>query len=296
MVGLPCAGPSDLCRLRNRFTTTRRVPVHAVALSSKGSISLPRGCHAEPDSEGSWRSEAGEADPRVSGDRVASSPEPARSRPGNRGSARRSSRRAFDGAGRRTGRRCRARPPEGRGRACRAVGRRTPRRRDALVATTSRSSSAGIAASVARASLRSRAERPPWRTTRFRATPRSFWAKNSRWSRRSVRSRGDRALLERGDHVVEDERVPGLVGRHRGVETLNRIPRFPGGRERGLPDDEPVGESARCSRRLRAHREANGAELHLDDRVVPIAPARSRGEAEDEPRLHLGEDARERAR
>src|SRR6266511_88346 len=60
--------------------------------------------------------------------------------------------------------------------------------------------------------------------------------------------------------------------------------------------NEPVGESARSVRCLRAHREANGPELHLDDRVVPIAPVGRRGEAEDKTRLDLREDAPERTR
>jgi type IV secretory pathway TraG/TraD family ATPase VirD4 len=59
------------------------------------------------------------------------------------------------------------------------------------VAMTVRSSDGGIAASRASDSLRSRIFIPPCRTTRLRDTGASLRARNSRWSRRSIKRSGD---------------------------------------------------------------------------------------------------------
>jgi hypothetical protein len=90
------------------------------------------------------------------------------------------------------------------------VGRRTPRRRNGQWPQP--------AAPLWRGSLRAMRERP--------CAPR----RTRDGCGRSVGSRGERPPLERGDHVVEDERVPRLVGRHRRVEILDRVARVPGTR------------------------------------------------------------------
>ena len=114
---------------------------------------------------------------------------------------------------------------------------------------------------------------------------------------RSVSRIGERPSSRAPDDVVEDELVALLVARERGVELLDARRRSARRRpEAGLAHDERC-SNGRCAAWLFAiDGEADRPELHLGDRMMPVAPLRRRRQTDDVARLHLGQHALERDR
>jgi len=98
-------------------------------------------------------------------------------------------------------------------------------------------------------------------------------------------------LLQGTDHIVQDEFVAPGVGGNRGVELLD-----PGSwtearrAECTLSADEPMLEGAARRFTLRVDGEPDGPALHVDDRLVPVAPVGRGSEAGDVPGLDLAHD------
>ena len=130
---------------------------------------------------------------------------------------------------------------------------------------------------------------PPCSTTRWRTKRSSRSARNWRWSLRSVSRIGERPSCDRPDDVVEDQPVARLVGGELAVVVLDGAGGVLGSKhEAGLAHDQPVVEGPLRGLALRVDREPHRAELHLGDRVVPVAALRRRGQPDDVPRLDLG--------
>ena len=105
---------------------------------------------------------------------------------------------------------------------------------------------------------------------------------------------GRAAIFQRPDHIIQDQLVPVTVPGQRGIDLLNAGPllgaRHP---ERGLSHEQPVLERATSRLRLGVDREADRAELHLDDRMMTITPLRRGRQPDDVPGLDLRENALE---
>ena len=108
---------------------------------------------------------------------------------------------------------------------------------------------------------------------------------------------GGPALLEGGDHVIEDQVVACLVGGERGVELLDALSfRRSGLAEGGSPDDETVLEGPPSGLAPGVDGEAHRSELHLGDGVLAVPPLWGRCQAHHVASLHLRQHPLERHR
>ena len=99
------------------------------------------------------------------------------------------------------------------------------------------------------------------------------------------------AFLHRGNDVVDDMPVSGLIARERTVNFLYAdVGTVTGQRKSGFPYDEFVVERPACGLALGIYAKANRSKLHFCDWVASIASLRRRGESDDIARLHLRQD------
>lgn len=126
----------------------------------------------------------------------------------------------------------------------------------------------------------------PTRGSSFRdKSPR---ARQGRWPAISSPRRCRGATSSAWAHTIASSPAP--PGARRGPGSPSRRPRGPwASREASLTDDQTVLERPACGLALGVHREADGAELHLDDWMRAVASVRRRGQAGDETCLDLGQ-------
>ncbi len=77
------------------------------------------------------------------------------------------------------------------------------------------------------------------------------------------------SVLERPDHIIEDELVALLVGRECGIQLLDPRRLLARGLESRLANYEPVSKGTLRRLALGIDDKANRAELHLGNRMMP---------------------------
>jgi len=108
---------------------------------------------------------------------------------------------------------------------------------------------------------------------------------------------GRAALMDGGDDVLDDTAVSGVVIRQHPVDLLDAGSCARSNQaESAIAHDESVIKRPVRGLASGVHPEANGAQLHLGDGLMSVAPLRCRGEPNDVARLHLGEYPLERDR
>ena len=153
----------------------------------------------------------------------------------------------------------------------------------------SRTSPSGIAASLAMVSRRSLADSLPLKTMRCFTSSRNPSARMSKCSFRSVRSTGDLPFLERLPYVGKNKSVSLLVVNESSRIFLNRSIRIFHGKV-SCSADQLVLELRSGFLALRMHRIPDRSALHMDDRLMPVAPIRRCRQTDNISRFDLVQD------